>query len=157
MEQNDGPRSEAVEPLPALLMEWQPEPYLPRTWLLSVFLFYWIKAWNRTGAVEVKVKQSHYSPGQALRVPGVWGSQISRQSAHQCGKVSPTHRSPLPPGNIPGTNLLEAEPTPRPYCYRNNYINVSSNDTIGNRTRNLPACSAVPRGCRELFGYKHTL
>ena len=43
---------------------------------------------------------------QALSVLGGSSSQISRQSAHEGGKVvSHMHRPPLPPGNIPGTRF----------------------------------------------------
>ena len=94
-----------------------------------------------------RVKQSHYIPGQSPRVPGARGSQISRQSAHEGGKfVSPTHRPPLPPENIPGTHFCWRLSSPQGHTAAGRIMSVkNNNDTIGNRTRDLPACSAVPR------------
>jgi len=53
--------------------------------------------------------------------------------------VSPNHRPPL------SQFLLEAESTPGPKCGMRDYATKNSNNTIGNRTRVLPGCSAVPQ------------
>ena len=65
---------------------------------------------------KIKVKQSHYRPAQAQMVRGGTGSQISRQSAHEGGKVvSPMHRPHLPPRKYPWYSFpLEGESTPGP-------------------------------------------
>ena len=97
--------------------------------------------------VKVKVKQSHYRSGQALRFPRSWVSQISRQSAHEGGRVvSPNHRPPVPPRKYSWYSfLLEAEPT-QGHSAAGRILSVkNSNDNIGNRTRDLPACSTVPQ------------
>ena len=71
-----------------------------------------------------KVKQSHYRPGQALRVPGVWVSQISRQSAHEGGKVCQLYDpAAFTPRKYPWYSfLLEAESIPGPQCGRKDCV-----------------------------------
>jgi hypothetical protein len=97
---------------------------------------------------NVYVKQVYYRRGQTLRVAGSWGSQISRQSAHEGGKfVSPTAAGHLyPPGNIPGTHFCWRLSRPQGRTAPERIMSMkNSNDIIGNRTRDLPACRVVPQ------------
>jgi len=85
-------------------------------------------------------------PAQDLKVPGGWGSQTSRQSACEGGKVvTPypltTFSAPLPQGilqvliSVTGWVNLRAILHPEWLCH----------NTIGNRTRDFLACSVVPQ------------
>jgi hypothetical protein len=68
---------------------------------LPVHLVYKMYADNKVKDKAIPL-QAWTGPGGS----GGLGPQISRQSAHEGGKVvSPTHRPPLPPGNIPGTHF----------------------------------------------------
>jgi hypothetical protein len=76
----------------------------------------WLNLYFKSKFVQIKqmhicnkIKQYLHRPGQALRVPGGWGSQISRQSTHEGDKVvSPKHQPPLHPESIHVTH----------FCYR---------------------------------------
>ena len=74
--------------------------------------------------------------------------QISWQSAREGGKVvSPMHQPPLPPRNIPGTHFCYRPSQPRGHSAAGRTMSMkNSNDTIGNQTRDLPACSTVHHG-----------
>jgi hypothetical protein len=91
--------------------------------------------------------QFHYKPGQALRIPGSWDSQIRRQSTYEGSKVvSPTHRPPLPSENIPGTHFCWRLSRSHAHSAAGRALSIeNSNDIIRNQTRDLLACSAVPQ------------
>ena len=61
---------------------------------------------RKTEFLRHKKAKDKVIPVQAQSVPGGLVSQISRQLAHEGGKVvSSRHRPPLPRGNFPGTCL----------------------------------------------------
>jgi hypothetical protein len=84
--------------------------------------------WSR-GYQEVKDPRFHDSRNM----------KVVRLSAVRTGRL-------YPPGNIPGTHFcLRLSRPQRHIAARKIMWMKNSNNTIGNRTRDIPACSAVPR------------
>ena len=75
-------------------------------------------------------------------------------TAQDGGKVvSLRHRLPLPPGNTPGIHFCLRLSRPQGQIATGRIMSLkNSNDTIGNRTRDLPVCSVMPH--RENFESK---
>jgi hypothetical protein len=91
--------------------------------------------------------------GKAVPLQAWSGREASRKlrfpdfmtTAQDGGKVvSLTHRPPLPPGNTPGTRFCWGLSRPQRHSVTGRIMSLkSSNDSIGNRTRDLPVCSVV--------------
>ena len=94
-----------------------------------------------------QTKQSHYRPGQALRVPGGEAPKfqdnrhvnVVRSSALRTGHF-------YSPGNIPGTHFCWMLSQPQGQSAAGRIMSMKNSiHTIRNRTPYLLACSAVPK------------
>ena len=82
--------------------------------------------------VKVKVKQIMYRPGQALRFPGGWGAQdFMTIGTWRWSRLPALHTGRLY--------------SPRKYSWYSFLLKEAESMLIGNRTRDLPACSALPQ------------
>ena len=92
-----------------------------------------------------KVRQSLYRAGQTPRMTEVPRFQDSR---HMKVVRLPALGTGLlyPPGNIPDTHFCWKHCRPQVHSAAGRIMPIkNSNDIVWNRTRDLPACSAVPQ------------
>jgi hypothetical protein len=92
--------------------------------------------------VPHNIKQPHYKPWQAPRFPGGSGSQISRQLAQSAISTGRLYH----PENIPGNHFYYRLSQPQGYSAAGRFMSMKHfYEIIGNRTRDLPVCIAVPQ------------
>ena len=90
---------------------------------------------------------------KAIPIQAWRGPEVSRRlrlphfKTRESGKVvSPTHRPPLPPGNIPSTHFCYMLSQLQGHTAAGRFMSMKIlNNNFGNRTRDLPTCSAVPQ------------
>ena len=109
----------------------------------------WSQTLHQTGHLPIKA-QSYSNPITSLNRP--WGFQkveaprfqdnrhmkVLRLSALRTGSLYPA-------GNIPGTHFCYRMSRPQGRCAAGRIMSVGNSNDIGNRTRDLPACNAVPQ------------
>jgi hypothetical protein len=84
--------------------------------------------------------------GKAILLQALTGPEGSRRLRLPDFKTIGTWRwSPLPPGNIPGTHFCLRISQPQGHSAAGR---INSNETIENRSRDLPVCRTVPQPLR---------
>jgi hypothetical protein len=98
-------------------------------------------------SIPYKEKQSHYRPGQAPKVPGGWDPIFQDNRHMKVKRLSALRTRRLyPPANISGTHFCYRLSQPQSHSAAGRIMSMrNSTAIIGNRSRDLPACSAVPQ------------
>ena len=101
-------------------------------------------SYQHMASVIIKVEQSHYRPGQTVRFPEVEAPRFQDNRRMKVVKSAlGIGRLPPPAPQEIFQVLISVRDWVNP-CGRKDYVRRYSSDTTGNRTRDLPVCSAVP-------------
>jgi len=106
-------------------------------WKIAYVGVYQLSNWKMDGET-LKICRAYYRPIGFLEV------EPSRFLNNQHRVVSPRQRPSLSQGNIPGTHFCQWLGIPQNHNVAGSFMSMkNSSDIIGNRNRDLPACSAV--------------